>query len=129
MKTVRTILEPQVAEVPLKSDDALSRVIELGRPHSGPIMRALVTRRMGPDRVSMAVYAHESDLPLMDLSFLRLMGAPCAVGQWEPKAPHQGIDGPLMKPCFQLVPGAYGFEVELTHLQPRSFREAVGDAA
>ena len=55
----------------------------------------------------------------MDLSFLRFCGEPCQIGEWDPKAAHQGIDGPLLKPCFQFSPGPAGFEVELTSSLPQ----------
>lgn len=120
MKRVITALEPQVAEVPLRLSAIEEVGLAIGQPQSGPIMRAIATRSQGAGLTSVPVYAHQGDVPLMDLSFLRFSGEPCQVGAWEPKAAQQGVDGPLLKPCFQLSPGPAGFEVELMSFMPRA---------
>ncbi|TXN10208.1 hypothetical protein FV219_06610 [Methylobacterium sp. WL122] len=124
MITSRRYLEPQVAVVPLKADDLQIR-IELGKVHSGPFMRAKVIRPLGTGCVAMTVYACESDVPLMDLSFLRVHGQPCEVGPWEPKDRDEGIAGPILRPCFQLAPGRHGFDVELTHAMPKVIERTI----
>ena len=57
------ILEPQVAEVPLRLSAFEGAGIEIGQPQSGPIMRAIATRSTGVGLASVAVYAHQSDVP------------------------------------------------------------------
>lgn len=115
-------LSPQIAEVPLRSETALMKAVNehgIQSLHSGPIMRATATKPLGGGIVRISIYAHESDIPLMDLSFLRMDGQQCKVDDWEPKEAHEGIIGPLLLPRFQIVPGPNGFPVELTEFMPR----------
>ncbi|CAA2155741.1 hypothetical protein MBRA_01371 [Methylobacterium brachiatum] len=122
-----TYMEPQVATVPL----SLS-----ARPHAprwsfdlqddlGPFKMAKASRQQGLGRTEVLVYAYEAHVAMMDLSSLRLAGEPCEVGPWEPwdtrrgyVAGAGGITGPILRPDFNLTPGAYGYEVELTHFMP-----------
>lgn len=121
---VTTYLSAQIAEVPLRSETALLKAVSehgIQSLHSGPIMRAEVTKPWGEGFVMIAIYAHESDIPLMDLSFLRMHGEPCKVGEWEPKEAHDWIIGPMLRPCFHLG-GQSRFAVELTEFMPRESR-------
>lgn len=122
MGTIRRllILEPQVLDVPLKWDDPV--LVGPGEVHSGPLLRAEVTPVDRPPPglyLALTIYAYESDVPLMELSFLRYRSGRCKVGPWKPKDREEGITGPILRPCFQLVPGSYGFDVEISEAVPK----------
>ncbi|MCJ2023250.1 hypothetical protein [Methylobacterium sp. J-067] len=128
MLTIRrlAILEPQVVDVPLRSEDQFP--VGPSEVHSGPLMRADVTPVDRPSPgvyLSLTIYAHESDLPFMDLSFLRFKGGPCEVGPWSRKNREEGITGPILRPCFQLVPGLNSCDVELSKAMPRVVNRTV----
>ncbi len=113
-------LQPQVATVPLNLDARPSRA----RPGSdplddrGPFMVATASRLEDEGRLEVLVYAYQADVALMDLSFLHLAGGPCELGPWKRWDGRDGINGPILRPEFALVPGPHGYEVELNRFMP-----------
>ncbi len=108
----RTYVHPGEIGVPVRTDVPLA--IDFCALSTGGIMRCLIVQKRKDARVFVTVFAHAYDVDRMDLSWLRIDGHECLTGRWEPKPPHDPINGPILQ--LSLLDRG---PVELTAAMPR----------